>query len=698
MGLAFAATRGGTRGPRQRWAVRRALAPVLSVLVVCVGCILSTHLAFAPPRTPGEARSAASGPARGSAESSASPRVPRPAVATSPPGVATDAPVGEKYERTRRLLESIKLTETGSAAGASGDFAGLQRLDSIWQRVKAPKGKPKPLDPAAMFLKDLGEAPSGSSTTTMFDVCVCGGTLGIFLAAALQRRGLKVAVVERGKVAGREQEWNISMDEIDELVAVGALNQEDVDGAVEPPGHLKVGRARSENELIAQHSGSVRAGFNPEQLDRGQSGLQEVWVPDVLHLGVRPRVAVERARKRFEEAGGVVYEGVAVQGVYVSSARAELDIGDGKEITARLVVDAMGSASPMVRQARHDEEPSGICAVVGTMASGFDGDNNYTDLIYTNQNLWEKDVSSGDPLGSPRKQYFWEAFPTGNGEDTRTTYLFTYMDTSPERPSLMDMMEDYWDELPEYQREHCSAFGDGLSVEEAVQGGRLQIKRCLFGFFPTYRNSPLPPLAQRVLPVGDASGIQSPLSFGGFGALTRHLKRLTNSIDEALQMDALTQEDLATVNQYLPNLSATWLFQGSMVVPVGSTRPKDFVNRLMRETFQVMDDLGDDVLRPFNQDVVRPGGLTQVLGTVVSRDPFNIPQLAYHLGPSQLVDWIGHYGNMWLYAGLHHNASGPLREVANQLEGLGEKRRAFRLRRLADAWEFGSGEDYQFSR
>ena len=30
--------------------------------------------------------------------------------------------------------------------------------------------------------------------------------------------------------------------------------------------------------------------------------------------------------------------------------------------------------------------------------------------------------------------------------------------------------------------------------------------------------------------VGDASGIQSPISFGGFGAITRHISRLSNGI------------------------------------------------------------------------------------------------------------------------------------------------------------------------
>ena len=51
-----------------------------------------------------------------------------------------------------------------------------------------------------------------------FDVIVCGGTLGVFLAASLQRRGLRVAIVERGPLRGREQEWNISRKELYELV------------------------------------------------------------------------------------------------------------------------------------------------------------------------------------------------------------------------------------------------------------------------------------------------------------------------------------------------------------------------------------------------------------------------------------------------------------------------------------------------
>ncbi len=137
------------------------------------------------------------------------------------------------------------------------------------------------------------------------------------------------------------------------------------------------------------------------------------------------------------------------------------------------------------------------------------------------------------------------------------------------------MLEDYWDLMPQYQ---------DVRLED------LEVLRILFGFFPTYRHtpafglnppdeleeiclsspegyrrqvnnkcsppqdrvdshtvayanlqmclcraSPLQPQFDRMLQIGDASGIQSPLSFGGFGALSRHLPRLRAAIADALE-------------------------------------------------------------------------------------------------------------------------------------------------------------------
>jgi hypothetical protein len=68
--------------------------------------------------------------------------------------------------------------------------------------------------------------------------------------------------------------------------------------------------------------------------------------------------------------------------------------------------------------------------------------------------------------------------------------------------------------------------------------------------------------------IGDASATQSPLSFGGFGSMLRHLGRLASGVAQALQEDALSRCELALMQPYQPSLSAAWLFQRAMSVGV----------------------------------------------------------------------------------------------------------------------------------
>lgn len=73
--------------------------------------------------------------------------------------------------------------------------------------MKKHKGDP---GPAVIHRIDSKISTTSSTTTTEFDVVVCGGTLGIFLALALQQKGHKVCVLEKRISQGRSQEWNIS--------------------------------------------------------------------------------------------------------------------------------------------------------------------------------------------------------------------------------------------------------------------------------------------------------------------------------------------------------------------------------------------------------------------------------------------------------------------------------------------------------
>jgi lycopene cyclase CruP len=127
----------------------------------------------------------------------------------------------------------------------------------------------------------------------------------------------------------------------------------------------------------------------------------------------------------------------------------------------------MGHLSPISKQARQGKKPDALCLVVGSCAEGFPK-NESGDLLL-----------SFTPLQN-QCQYFWEAFPAKDG---RTTYLFTYMDAAPQRLSLEDLFEEYFRLLPEYQ---------------GVEISQLNFKRALFGFFPSYRESPLQTLWDRI--------------------------------------------------------------------------------------------------------------------------------------------------------------------------------------------------------
>lgn len=277
-------------------------------------------------------------------------------------------------------------------------------------------------------------------------------------------------------------------------------------------------------------------------------------------------------------------------------------------------------------------------------------------------------------------------------------------------------MDDYWKLLPIYQN----------SISDPEQD--LDFRRVLFAFFPTYRDSPLKPKWSRVLAVGDASGIQSPLSFGGFGALTRHLERITDAISDALEDDLLHKDDLGKINAYTPNLSAAWMvrllkvttcgmeaskspslshrfsiissllfihyqFQKAMSVKTGQRVNPKFVNRLLAVNFEVMENMGERTIKPFLQDVVRLDGLAGSLAKSFVADPLFMPEIVAHVGLPRLVDWLGHVSMIALYTLLDNAASPLLGPIADNTK---DPRQRFALKRQMEAWKFGSGGDYKF--
>lgn len=194
----------------------------------------------------------------------------------------------------------------------------------------------------------------------------------------------------------------------------------------------------------------------------------DVWVTDVLNWGIRPDVLLSILRSKFIAAGGVIYEGAQLERVDVFDDQVQLRINLNTNVTrkdtsanttnhlninahqllrARMLFDSMGNASPISRQARGPVEPSGVCIVVGSCARGYSPERNtYSDIIYTDSTVsYTPPLNSSSPQlqigkqSGSQSQYFWEAFPAGSGPTDRTTYLFTYLDAKPERPSVAEV-------------------------------------------------------------------------------------------------------------------------------------------------------------------------------------------------------------------------------------------------------------------
>ncbi|KAF3332129.1 Lycopene cyclase protein [Carex littledalei] len=540
----------------------------------------------------------------------------------------------------QRIMEKLSSGEEVGGAGGAYSYNALKRLDQIWSGLRsAPIDSEKIPQVVSRTPGSFPKPQTRSDADPIYDVIVCGGTLGIFVATALASKGLNVGVVERNILKGREQEWNISRKELLELVQVGVLSND-------------------EAEYV------IASEFNPNRCGFENKG--DIWVQDILNLGVSPAKLLDVVKKRFIALGGALFEARSLSNISIYDDAAILTLSDGEVLPCRLVIDSMGNFSPIVRQIRGGRKPDGMCLVVGTCCRGFDT-NTTSDVIYSS--------SSAKYIGNSPVQYFWEAFPAGSGPLDRTTYMFTYVDPQGAGPALEDLLEDYWDLMPTYQ---------GTPLE------KLEILRVIYGIFPTYQDSPLPAAFDRVLQVGDASGIQSPVSFGGFGSMTRHLGRLSTGIHEAMAGDFLDKESLGLLNPYMPNLSASWMFQRAMSARSNSGVSSTFINELLFANFQSMKKLGDTVLRPFLQDVIQFEPLVQTLGLVMLTQPRILPSIFKQVGVGVILDWSIHFFTLGYFSFLSSFIDPMIRSWVESLP----PRERYKWRRYLDAWKYGAGLDY----
>jgi len=440
-----------------------------------------------------------------------------------------------------------------------------------------------------------------------YDIIYLGGALGAIHAAMMAKLGYRVCVVERIPFGRMNREWNISRKEFQNLIDFGLFTE-----------------AEFASMITAEYADGFNKFFDGNNPPHLKSAV--LRTPTVLNIAINTSRILEVCGAKLAEYGATILDETEFQKVVVDPDRVtvygnHLPTQTERVITGRLIIDAMGSASRIAQQINGGQAFDSVCPTVGAVVEGFDRgvwDQRYGDVLFTHG-----DISRG-------RQLIWELFP-GEGDEV-AIYLFHYHQIHPENPgSLLDMYEDFFTILPEYRR--CD-----------VQ--QLKWKKPTFGYITgqyslgeTSRQCAF----DRILAIGDAAALQSPLVFTGFGSLVRNLPRLTTILDTALKHDLLKATDLNQINAYQSNVAVTWLFSKGMMVPTGKHLPPERINSMLNTFFGVLAEQPEPVADRFIKDKLTWWMFNRLAIIAAIKNPLLVVWIWEMAGTKDMLRWLLSY-------------------------------------------------------
>lgn len=441
-----------------------------------------------------------------------------------------------------------------------------------------------------------------------YDLIYVGGALGVIHAAVMAQKGYRVLLIERLPFGRMNREWNISRDEFQSLINLGLFTAQEFESVIAA-------------EYVDGFSKFFDA-YNPTQLK-----ASVLHTPTVLNVAIDAEKLLRFCGDKLRQEGGDIWDETEfiraeVNPDQVTLKLTHLPTQSSKQATGKLLIDAMGTASPIAWQLNGGRTFDSVCPTVGAVIeSGFAPevwDQAYGDVLNSHG-----DISRG-------RQLIWELFPAGNGE--LTFYLFHYHQVHPENPgSLLEMYEDFFTILPEYRR--CDL-------------DKLVWKKPTFGYIPGHfstSSSDRTVAFDRLLAIGDAASLQSPLIFTGFGSLVRNLERLTTLLNTALQHDLLTAKHLNQIRAYQSNISVTWLFSKGMMVPTGATLPPQRINSMLNTFFGLLADEPPEVADAFIKDRTDWVTFTRLALIAARKNPALLLWIWQMAGSKDMIRWLGSY-------------------------------------------------------
>jgi lycopene cyclase CruA len=487
----------------------------------------------------------------------------------------------------------------------------IWELEVRWQEAAERAGKQTSATEVVIY----GAPPQGAEIEAEFDIIYAGGVLGLLHAAVMAtRHKRRVLVFDSHSVAHTHRDWNISDDELKEFERVGLFTEEELKAAV---------MNRYAAGFVKFHDAASRMKTPP------------LWMKNVLDvaLDADKLLALTAAKiTTHGSAGCLLQDGLRFQRIFVEPHRVTIETEDARAgghrrwFAARLFIDATGTNSPVAGQLNDERAMTHVCPTVGTVARGFVRGSLEEDACKVDFGVGEILVSTED--ASDHRQLIWEGFAGSPLRDDYTTYLFFYdAINSKADKSLLALFENYFERLPTYKQ----------------QGAAWRVAKPVFGYIPSFHRqgwkSSKQTATDRVLLVGDAAGLSSPLTFCGFGSHVRNLYRLTDETNKRLTTDALDGRSLSSVNTYEARVAQMASLAEFMRPAQGVANPAT-VNETMNAVCQALHDLDERVRRELFQDRMSFSALKQLLGRTARIYPNIFSRLREHLGARGTFWWL----------------------------------------------------------
>ena len=509
------------------------------------------------------------------------------------------------------LRRAFPLT-VGNLAPLPNREAWLNRIWEIEQRWQAFRENPQQTEEVVFF----DSAPKDLEIEGEFEIVYAGGTLGLLHAAVMAAKyNRKVLVFDAHTVGVTHRDWNISDEELQEFVRLELFTKEEIETAV---------------------ANRYKTGFVKFYDANSSIKTPPLFMDNVLDVAVEADKLLEIAVRKLKKTDSKIINNLRFIRAYVLRDKVLIECEDAKNgrrrlFSAKLFVDSTGTNSAVSRQLNAGKSITHVCPTVGTVAKGFKRGTGEKEVDFS---VGEILVSTED--ASDNRQLMWEGFAGNPLRDEYTTYLFFYDSVeSKADKSLLRLFENYFEKLPDYK----------------MKNGVWRVVKPVFGYIPSVHHrgwtNVKKTATSRILLIGDAAGLSSPLTFCGFGSHVRNLRKLTAETEHLLRENLFDEKSLSKINAYEPRV-AQMASLAEFMRPTEAGK-SSAVNETMNAVMSALQSLNKNISREMFQDRISTASFKKVLMKTAQIHPAVFKKMFAHLGTKGAFWWVANIAKSALH-------------------------------------------------